>query len=1299
MSCEKRSPKTCRRLTAMFLTAAVLLPVGLQSATAADAKTDAATLLKQSGVTGGFIVHLGCSDGKLTAALHRGPAFHVHGLSTDAAIVEKTRRTIKARGIYGNVSAVRLRGTSLPYIDNLVNLLVVETPGVVSLDEVKRVLVPNGVAMIRKGDGWTKIVKPRPKNIDEWSHYLHDSTGNSVAHDDVVGPPRHLQWLGSPRWSRHHDRMASMSALVSAGGRIFLIRDEGSRVSIQMPPKWKLIARDAFNGTILWKRDIPTWHSHLWPLKSGPTQLARRLIATKDRVYATLGAQAPLTEIDAATGKTVRTFDDTKATEEVIHNNGTLFLLVNPGSTQLATFKPKFNVGDQRRVAQDFHWNQKPRRILAIDVKSGKTLWDKTSKVAPLTLAADAKRVCYFDSEKVVCLGRDGKLLWKSVVVNSRKTLPFNFGPRLVIYKDVLLFAGGDRKMASFDLASGKLLWQAPHDKSGYQSPEDLLVSDGLVWSAPTTRTGDTGLFTGRNPRTGEVKVTFSPNVETYWFHHRCYLAKATDRFLLPSRTGIEFVDVHRKAWEIHHWVRGGCLYGVMPCNGFVYAPPHNCACYPEAKLYGFNVLAPASKSRVVPLIVSDKDRLERGPAYGAKLVDKGAETDWPTFRHDRERSAFTPAEVSANLGTNWTAKLGGRLTAPVVAGGRLYVAQIDRHTLHALNAETGKTSWTFTAGGRIDSPPTIDKGRVLFGSADGCVYCLRAADGALIWRYRVAPLDRRTMVFEQLESLWPVHGSVLVQDDTVYTVAGRSNFLDGGLRLIQLDPATGRKRAEAVIGDKDPKTGENIQGRIQVLQMPAGLPDILSSDGSRIFMRSQQFNLQGKRQNIGPVSGQAPRQGAAQTGPGRHLFAAMGYLDESYFHRSYWVYGKSFAGGHNGYYQAGKNTAAGRILASDGKEVFGFARKPQYYKWTTTIEHELFATSTEPPAIKANPKAARRGRRASMVRFTKSKSLNPAGKQIVVEAWVNAARPNGAVLARGGPADGYAIVLKDGRPRFVVRRNGEIFSATARQAIVGKWTHLVGVLTKKKIHLYVNGKPAKSADVAGLLQKDPVQSLEIGADDGGSVGEYRAPYALRGLIDEVRLFHGAMTAADIAARFRKPESKPPKTAELVLAVSFDDGQAGDASGRKNDGRIERARSVAGKFGKALRFLGGGRRGGNRGGGSLVKHRWKRDVPLYVRAILLADKTLFIAGPEDLIDEEQTFKQLVAGDKSVQKLLQAQDDALSDKRGAILWAVSTKDGKTLAELKLPSVPVWDGMASAGGRLFVCTKDGRVICLK
>jgi hypothetical protein len=59
------------------------------------------------------------------------------------------------------------------------------------------------------------------------------------------------------------------------------------------------------------------------------------------------------------------------------------------------------------------------------------------------------------------------------------------------------------------------------------------------------------------------------------------------------SRTGIEMIDVESSQWTMHHWVRGACLFGILPANGLVYAPQHPCACYTMAKMDGLSVLAP----------------------------------------------------------------------------------------------------------------------------------------------------------------------------------------------------------------------------------------------------------------------------------------------------------------------------------------------------------------------------------------------------------------------------------------------------------------------------------------------------------------------------------------------------------------------------------------------------------------------------------------------------------------------------------------------------------------------------------
>jgi len=113
--------------------------------------------------------------------------------------------------------------------------------------------------------------------------------------------------VAGPQNTRHHEAVASVTVAISAGGRLFYIVDEASVASILLPPQWQLAARDAFNGVLLWKRPITTWEPHLRGKSSGPPELSRRLVANGDRVYAALGLAAPVTALDAATGRTLIT--------------------------------------------------------------------------------------------------------------------------------------------------------------------------------------------------------------------------------------------------------------------------------------------------------------------------------------------------------------------------------------------------------------------------------------------------------------------------------------------------------------------------------------------------------------------------------------------------------------------------------------------------------------------------------------------------------------------------------------------------------------------------------------------------------------------------------------------------------------------------------------------------------------------------------------------------------------------------------------------------------------------------------
>ncbi len=141
-------------------------------------------------------------------------------------------------------------------------------------------------------------------------------------------------------------------------------------------------------------------------------------------------------------------------------------------------------------------------------------------------------------------------------------------------------------------------------------------------------------------------------------------------------------------------------------------------------------------------------------------------------------------------------------------------------------------------------------------------------------------------------------------------------------------------------------------------------------------------------------------------------------------------------------------------------------------------------------------------------VEVPKSKSLNPADTAWAVEATVKPEQPDGMILARGGKSAGYALWLKQGRPVFTVTAGGKPVSVTAKDAVTG-WVTLTGALTAdQRITLAVDGQKAGEASLPQLIDRDPNDTMQIGADLGSPVVE-PAPPPFRGLIERVRVFCG----------------------------------------------------------------------------------------------------------------------------------------------------------------------------------------------
>ncbi|MBI5384921.1 MAG: PQQ-binding-like beta-propeller repeat protein [Verrucomicrobia bacterium] len=181
---------------------------------------------------------------------------------------------------------------------------------------------------------------------------------------------------------------------------------------------------------------------------------------------------------------------------------------------------------------------------------------------------------------------------------------------------------------------------------------------------------------------------------------------------------------------------------------------------------------------------------------------------DWPQWRFDANRSADSPEDLPAELHLQWTRAFAPRLQAwddplnndlmtydrtfePVVLGDRMFIGFNDRDKVVALDTETGRERWSFFTDGPVRLPPAAWKGKVYFVSDDGHLYCVRADDGALVWKFRGGPSARKALGNGRVVSAWPARGGPVVRDDQVYFAASLWPFM--GTFIYALDAQTGR--------------------------------------------------------------------------------------------------------------------------------------------------------------------------------------------------------------------------------------------------------------------------------------------------------------------------------------------------------------------------------------------------------------------------------------------------------------------------------------------------------------------------
>src|SRR5262249_19147325 len=171
--------------------------------------------------------------------------------SPDAKQVAALRKQADEAGLLGTRIYVHEDNYQrLHLAENLVDVILLDDktagPGGVPLLELQRVLRPGGKYL----HGPIEATKPMPKDGDEWTHPYHAPDNNPQSNDLEARRPFMTPCLAEP-WYCPLTQMTVVS-----GGRMFKAFGDRSSAKPQEDMLNKLIAMSAYNGTILWQRDL-----------------------------------------------------------------------------------------------------------------------------------------------------------------------------------------------------------------------------------------------------------------------------------------------------------------------------------------------------------------------------------------------------------------------------------------------------------------------------------------------------------------------------------------------------------------------------------------------------------------------------------------------------------------------------------------------------------------------------------------------------------------------------------------------------------------------------------------------------------------------------------------------------------------------------------------------------------------------------------------------------------------------------------------------------------------------------------
>ncbi len=794
---------------------------------------------------GGLLVSIGYQDVDSLLAVGATGRWLVQHLDVTADSVNAVRRQAYEKKLTGLVTAEkRADFHRLPFRGRLVNVLVADLDALggqaPTQAELLRVLIPGkGVALLRKGGTWQRVILPWPDTYGEWTHPYGMANGNLFSRDTAVGVPTGIQWVGTG------GHRFSISSLVGDG---VVVQNDGFhsgywRVQARRagPEVWEkyekfepfpyrkfakqqgdlgVVARDAFNGLPIARMPLFT------SVGARQTDVSKRIIADgklllmrpSEKVIPYKGIDKKGKEVERRaktslmvaynihTGKLIRTYD--QGLYEV--NAGKR----NPQSKGMfAAFSGKTLV---QAVGEE---------VVALDLDTGKRLWsfkgtdpyhygvsisDNGAKVYVAAGKKGMERVRFFGArESRVLIQLDmktGKKDWEADIPYDQVSQIIPIAAEGKVFINAVShhgWAADVAYVAAFNMADGKQEWVrgairlqntktlgaltqeqlvdqlTPRKKikKGKETYTDASASAMIYKDGNLLMAGSYYLILYR---ADDGYVTYRPQGNM-----GCQRGAATpDLTYIASYSFADTVTHEKISYDEVGMQHPDCSGGFVPAHGFWFAESTKfCQCINQMTSQF------AMSSDPVPPMVSETARLTKGTDMTPVNIPQVAGLESVGFQStilpEWDRGAYTTPVFVHGIYHTYEQGWGEALEVDGVT----YAAELHAGRMVARRGDT--VLWSYQASGRIGDGPLLHDGVLYFGSRDGYLYALDAATGAPKWRFLAARNHDRLVHAGQVESVWPATNPLL-HDGLIWVSAGILSTSDGGLCVWGLDPKTG---------------------------------------------------------------------------------------------------------------------------------------------------------------------------------------------------------------------------------------------------------------------------------------------------------------------------------------------------------------------------------------------------------------------------------------------------------------------------------------------------------------------------